>query len=191
MPLLGATIMTLMSGHISFHSTCAMGASAKSSPRLLLYLPSPSVPPPSNAYSRQVTQFFFLLVISMATDKASTLHAVIVTAWLENTEVTETWGLSLTYLKPKNVRYVNVVTACSENRFNYWSSFLRGRCFASQCPKTPPLLSVRLVGGLVIRLEVTWCYTLHLLPITRAPTPQLHLGMVNNIMPSRRSVEGS
>lgn len=57
---LGATIMTLMSGHISFHSTCAMSASSKSSPRLLLYLPSPSVPPPSNAYSRQVTHFFFL-----------------------------------------------------------------------------------------------------------------------------------
>lgn len=119
----------------------------------------------------------------MATDKASTLHAV--TAWLENTEITQTWGITLTYIKPKNVRCVNVVTDCSDNRFNYWSSFLRGWCFASQRPKTPPLLSVRLVGGLVIRLEVTWCYTLHLLPITRAPTPQLHLGMVNNIMCAR------
>lgn len=54
------------------HSTCAMSPSSAegSSSRLLPYFPSPY------AHSHQVTHFFsffFLLVISMATDKASTL----------------------------------------------------------------------------------------------------------------------
>lgn len=47
MSSLGATIMALVSGHISFHSTCAISSSAKSSLCLLFYPPSPSMSPPS------------------------------------------------------------------------------------------------------------------------------------------------
>lgn len=53
--------------------------------------------------------------------------------------------------------------------------------FASECPElTPPLFSARLAGGLIIRLEVTCCYILWLLPTEQALTSQLHLDRINN-----------
>lgn len=53
--------------------------------------------------------------------------------------------------------------------------------FASECPElTPPLFSARPTGGLIIRLEVTCCYTLWLLLTAQALTSQLSLGRVNN-----------